>query len=106
MCPDYKQIYSDIINEKFPDKLSDPVIISKLNSLNTTVDILNFDKLIFGEAKYAVEFSNQRLRSYDKNSILEILEYQNKNKLTNIEVANHFKTSRNTISKWKNIFKI
>ena len=103
--PDFKQIYTDIIKEKFPKKINDPVIINKLDSLNTAIDILKFNTFIFGRPEYAVEFKNQRLRSYDESSIREILNYQKKNKLTNTETANHFKTSRNTIAKWKSIYK-
>lgn len=103
--PDFKQIYTDIIKEKFPEKINDPVIINKLDSLNTAIDILKFNTFIFGRPEYAVEFKNQRLRSYDESSIREILNYQKKNKLTNTETANHFKTSRNTIAKWKSIYK-
>lgn len=103
--PDFKQIYTDIIIEKFPEKISDPVVINKLDSLSTAIDILKFNKLIFGQAEYAVEIKSQRLRSYDESSIREILNYQNNNKLTNAETANHFQTSRNTIAKWKSIYK-
>ncbi|MGK6342300.1 helix-turn-helix domain-containing protein [Chryseobacterium sp. DT-3] len=102
--PDFKQIYTDIITEKFPEKINDPSIISKLDSLSTAIDILKFNRLIFGQAEYAIEFKSQRLRSYDESSIREILNYQSKNRLTNTQTANHFKTSRNTIAKWKSIY--
>ncbi|MCW3160468.1 helix-turn-helix domain-containing protein [Chryseobacterium oryctis] len=106
MGPDYKQIYLDILEEKFPEKLRDKTIKKKLNSLESAMDILKLNKMIFGEAKSAMEFKSQRLRSYDESSILEILEYQKKNKLTNIGVANHYKISRNTIAKWKIFYKV
>lgn len=103
--PDFKLIYTDIINEKFPDKMNDPVIRSKLDTLNTAVDILKFNILVFGESEYTILSKSQRLRSYDEASIREILDYQSKNKLTNTETGNHFKISRNTIAKWKSFFK-
>jgi Fic family protein len=106
MAPDYKQIYTDILKEKFPEKLIDNTIKHRLERLHSAIDVLNFNQLIFGEPEYAVGFKNQRLRSYDEESILKILSYQKKNKLNNLQISNHFKISRNTITKWKAIFKI
>lgn len=81
MIPDYKQIYTDILKEKFPEKLIDITIQNKLERLHSAIDILKFNQLIFGEPEYAVEFNNQRLRSYDEESILEILRYQEKKRI-------------------------
>ncbi|SHG37327.1 transposase [Chryseobacterium sp. OV279] len=104
--PDFKLIYTDIINEKFPEKINNPVIRNKLNALHTASDILKFNALIFGQATYSIECKSQRLRSYDEPSVREILNYQKKNRLTNTETANHFKTSRNTIARWKSVYKL
>lgn len=101
--PDYKQIYTDILEEKFPEKLSDTAIRLKLETLHSAFDILKFNQLVFGETEYIVERKNQRLRSYDKESILKILRYQKRNELTNLQVSDLFKISRNTIAKWKRI---
>ncbi|AZB24355.1 MULTISPECIES: helix-turn-helix domain-containing protein [Chryseobacterium] len=106
MIPDYKQIYTDIIQERFPEKLTDTAIRHKLERLNSAIEVLKFNQLIFGEPDYAVGFNNQRLRSYDEDSVLEILRYQKKNGLNNIQLSHHFKISRNTITKWKAIFKV
>ncbi|MDR3024374.1 helix-turn-helix domain-containing protein [Chryseobacterium sp.] len=106
MIPDYKQIYTDILKEKFPEKLIDITIRHKLERLNLAIDILKFNQLVFGDPEYAVEFKSQRLRSYDEESILEILRYQKKNGLSNFQLGSHFKISRNTIAKWKTVFKI
>lgn len=103
--PDFKLIYTDIINEKFPDKLNNPLIKSKLDALHTAYDILEFNALIFGQPEYSIGCKSQRLRSYDEPSVLEILNYQKKNRLTNTETASHFKTSRNTIARWKSVYK-
>ncbi|MDN5476597.1 transposase [Chryseobacterium carnipullorum] len=103
--PDFKMIYTDIITEKFPEKMDSPVIRNKLDALHTAVDVLKFNILIFGEPEYTVLSKSQKLRSYDEPSILEILDYQSKNKLTNTETGNHFKISRNTIARWKTLFK-
>lgn len=106
MIPDYKQIYMDILREKFPEKLIDCKIKSKLEKLQTAIDVVRLNQLIFEETDFTVECKNQRLRSYDEESILNILSYQKKNDLTNLQVSDHFKISRNTITKWKSIFKI
>lgn len=106
MIPDYKQIYTDILEEKFPEKLIDATIRLKLETLHSAFDILKFNQLIFGEPEYAVGFNNQRLRSYDEDSILKILRYQKQNELTNLQLGKQFKISRNTIAKWKTIFKV
>ncbi|HUH25918.1 MAG TPA: helix-turn-helix domain-containing protein [Flavobacterium sp.] len=47
---------------------------------------------------------NQKYRSYDKATIIEILNYQKKNGLNNTQLANHFKLSRNTVAKWERLF--
>ncbi|RKE78793.1 MULTISPECIES: helix-turn-helix domain-containing protein [unclassified Chryseobacterium] len=106
MIPDYKQIYTDILEEKFPEKLLDAAIKLKLETLQSAFDILKFNQLIFGEAEYTVSLNNQKLRSYDQESILRILTYQKRNGLTNLQVSHHFKISRNTIARWKTIFKL
>lgn len=103
MGPDYKQIYTDIIEEKFPEKINDSRIMQKIEGISNVIDIITLNKLIFGEPELLLACGNQKLRSYDQKSILNILEYQKKNKLNNTETANHFKMSRNTISKWKRI---
>jgi hypothetical protein len=41
MIPDYKQIYTDILEEKFPEKLTDTSIKLKLETLHSAIDILN-----------------------------------------------------------------
>lgn len=104
--PDYKQIYTDILEEKFPEKLTDHHIRYQLEALYSAIDVLKFNQLIFGEPDYTTGINNQQLRSYDKESVLKILRYQQKNKLTNLQLSSHYKISRNTIAWWKAIFKI
>ncbi len=48
--------------------------------------------------------TNQRLKSYDRSAILQMLEYQKKHGLNNIQLAKHFKISRNSVAKWKKMF--
>lgn len=104
MGPDYKQIYTDIIKDKYPEKINDMQIKNKIGCIQTVMDILSLNALVFGQAKALIESKNQKLRSYDEHSILKILEYQQKNKLSNSTTALHFKMSRNTIAKWKKFY--
>lgn len=105
MIPDYRQIYEDILREDFPEKWADAAIRNKLDTLDSSIDVLKFNMLVFEAPGYEMEFNNQRLRSYDEESIVKILTYQKKNGLSNLQLSHHFKISRNTIGKWKSIFK-
>jgi len=100
--PDYKRIYTDIINKKNPEKSEEcrNLLVKKELSV---MDILELNKKIFGEEDKTKKTNNHRFRSYQKSDILQILDYQRKNNLNNIQLANHFKTSRNTIAKWRKI---
>lgn len=103
MSPDYKQIYTDIIEEQYPDKKNDLLIKNKIERISTVIDVIAINQLIFGDQHFLMGCDNQKLKSYDKNSMIKILDYQKRNKLSNTKVADHFKMSRNTISKWKKI---
>ncbi|MBE4948459.1 helix-turn-helix domain-containing protein [Chryseobacterium culicis] len=102
--PDYKKIYEDIL-VKYPTKKEQcETILSK--TVFSVKDVITINNIIFPKADQETQFANQRHRSYDKTSILEILDYQTKNKLNNSELARHFKLSRNTVAKWKKQFLI
>lgn len=104
MSPNYQQIYLDIIAEKYPEKMYDSKINEKVYNLVTILDIISLNDLIFEKRNLNIENHNQKLRSYDKKSILAILDYQKKNNLNNSQLSKHYKLSRNSISKWKKIF--
>lgn len=104
MSPNYKQIYLDIIAEKYPEKMYNSKINEKVNNLVTILDIISLNDLIFEKRNLNIENRNQKLRSYDKKSILAILDYQKKNSLNNSQLSKHYKLSRNSINKWKKIF--
>ncbi|MDQ1162419.1 DNA-binding transcriptional regulator YiaG [Chryseobacterium sp. SORGH_AS 447] len=102
MKPNYKLIYSDIIDKKFPDRKKEFQSILSKNDLSF-LEIINLNRKIFqNEAENKRD--NQRHKSYNKSDILQILEYQKKHKMNNSQVANYFRLSRNTVSKWKKIF--
>ncbi|MCT2406257.1 helix-turn-helix domain-containing protein [Chryseobacterium antibioticum] len=101
--PNYKLIYQDIISKKYPRKKSQCNTILEKEELSI-LDVLKLNNLIFGSINKEAQVFNQRLRSYNKTTILEILEYQKINKLNNTQIAIQFKLSRNSVSKWKKIF--
>ena len=103
MAPDYKRIYSDLLNKKYPDKRKE--LTSFFNKENLSVlDIIELDRRIFGTANKQTEDFNQKHRSYSKSDIIKILKYQKRNNLNNSQLANHFKLSRNTVARWKKLF--
>lgn len=69
------------------------------------MDVLILNELIFGnKAKESIGI-NQKYKSYDSQTIHKILNYQRNQGLSNVELANYFKISRNTIANWKKKFK-
>ncbi|WP_314244563.1 helix-turn-helix domain-containing protein [Empedobacter tilapiae] len=96
---DYKKLYHDIIKDKYPSKEKYCKKIMSKKHL-TIFDIMELNKKLFG---YKNINENQKFRSYTREDILNILDYQKINKLNNTQLANHFKLSRNTISKWKKV---
>lgn len=99
--PDYKKIYQEMIISKFPDKAE--VCSNVLNKSEFTfLDVIHIQKIIFGN--YQINNYNQRHRSYDIATIKKILQYQKDNKLNNTQLANQFKISRNSVTKWKKLF--
>jgi len=102
--PDYKTIYMDILNLKFPDKKAECEFFLKKEHLSA-LDILKLNEKIFGAATHReTSATRQKYRSYTKADILEILAYQKKHCLCNSQLANHFKLSRNSVAKWKKMF--
>ncbi len=95
--PNYKRIYKDILDIKHLEKKEECKWILRKKELST-MDILELNKRIFGETE------NQKYRSYSKADILKILDYQQQNQLSNTQLANHFRLSRNTVAKWKKHF--
>ncbi|MDR6465342.1 helix-turn-helix domain-containing protein [Chryseobacterium sediminis] len=101
MNPDYKKIYTDIIEYKKPEKAEACEFFLQKERL-TVLDVIALNKLIFGTAEQST--SNSMFRSYNKESIFHMLDYQKKNNLNNSQLALKFKMSRNTVAKWKKTF--
>ncbi len=92
-----------MIRMKYPEK--EALCSSILNkSLIEPLDIIRLNNIITESSDKKKMQDNQKLRSYDKKTILQILDYQKKNNLNNTETAKHFKLSRNSIAKWKKTF--
>lgn len=100
--PNYKQIFSDIILHKFPDKMEK--CKSYLTKKNLTeLDILTLNDYLFPKTNAKISL-NQKHKSYHISTILEILEFQRLNGLNNIRLAQHYNLSRNTVTRWKKLF--
>lgn len=105
IIPDYKLIYSDILTKRYPGKKERcENILSK--DFITILDVIRLENIIFNQLRKEDVIFNQKLKSYDTETIREILDYQEKFKLTNTQLALHFKLSRNTVSKWKKRFAV
>ncbi len=100
--PDYKKIFNDLITKKFPEKAVECYSLLQKDVLSE-LDIITLNDRIFGNPNKEYEISNQRHRSYKMSVIKDILDYQEKNKLNNSQLARHFKLSRNTVCKWKSL---
>lgn len=101
--PDYKLIYNDILQTKFPEKAKECLPFLKKKTLSA-IDILELNKKVFGRMDEKSFTTNQKYRSYKESDIIKILDYQKKNQFNNSELARHFKLSRNTVAKWRKIF--
>lgn len=98
--PNYKRIFTDILIRKHPEKFTACRAILRKNHL-TVLDILELNRLIFDTENITI---NQRHRSFNEVTILQILDYQKKYDLNNSQLASHFRLSRNTVTKWKKLF--
>ncbi|WP_312994684.1 helix-turn-helix domain-containing protein [Chryseobacterium flavum] len=101
--PNYKQIYLDIIDMKFPHKKTECEKILKKKMLSA-IDIMELNNRIFGTKDQNLKKINQKLRSYNESDILRILDYQRNHRMNNLQVAKLFGLSKNTLTKWRRMF--
>ena len=101
--PFYHKLYADLIRDKYPDKMPDcSGYLQKENW--TALDVIQVNELLFG-SKMRVGLSiDKKHRAYDKESIQQILIYQQNNMLNNNQIANKYGLSRNTVAKWKKLY--
>lgn len=103
MTPDYKRIYTDIINIRYPERKDDfKDLLDKQNI--SAADVLAINRRIFGNSTVDSEILNQKHKAYRRSDIFEMLNYQRAHNLNNSELARHFKVSRNTVAKWRRVF--
>lgn len=101
--PDYKKIFDDIIKKKCPEREEEFKYYFLKNQFSI-MDVITLTSKIFKlNDKDTLDF-NQKHRSYDYRTILKMLEYQQKERLNNTQLANHFNLSRNTVSKWRRLY--
>ncbi len=89
-----------MITDKYPEKAYRCEHFLKKKEL-TTLDIISLNIILCTRDSQQV---NQKLKSYDRSAIFEILSYQKQHALTNMATARYFKISRTTLQKWKRIF--
>lgn len=94
-----------MIRDKYPEK--EFLCRHYLRKENwTALDVLEVNRLLFESRKIKDTSLNEAThRAYDSQSIKQILIYQQKNKLNNNQIAYQYGISRNTIAKWKRLFK-
>ncbi|AZB07655.1 helix-turn-helix domain-containing protein [Chryseobacterium sp. G0162] len=93
--PNYRKIFADIIEMKHPEKKHRCSNILEKKKLSV-LDVVELNTIIFG---YQPE--SQKFKSYDEKAIKEILNHQLKSKLSNTQLAEIYKLSRNTVTAWK-----
>ncbi|AYM99082.1 helix-turn-helix domain-containing protein [Chryseobacterium sp. 3008163] len=98
----YKVLYTDLINKKFPEKMR--ICQNILKKKVSVLDAIKMNDLLFPQKLLEDEQFNQKHKSYMEDDIMKILEYQRINNLTNTQVALKYKLSRNTVAKWKRLF--
>ncbi len=101
--PDYKAIYTDLINKKYPERVNEFQYYLQKKTLKR-IDVIKLNNKILIDYNIQDKRFNQKFRSYQEEEIIEILRYQQKKQLNNTQLAKKFNLSRNTVTKWKKIF--
>ncbi|MCD9855717.1 hypothetical protein LUD75_13420 [Epilithonimonas sp. JDS] len=103
MKPNYTKIYLDLIKFRKKDDVISDSLLEKINNIKIVKDVLEIERELFKNDNSAY---NQKLRCYDEKTVKSILEHQRLNKITNTELGQKYKVSRNTIAKWRKIYSI
>ncbi|RQO42555.1 transposase [Chryseobacterium sp. KBW03] len=101
--PDYVKIYSDMMTLKYPEKIKDCSHFLSKKKLSS-LEVIKLNEIIFGRQSTEKNMIKGKHRSYDKETIMSILNHQKEYSLNNSELSRHYKMSRNTIKKWKDLF--
>ena len=98
LTPDYLLIFQDLAKERYKDLVPNH-IQERIENLNNHLDVLEVNKLIFNQNYSSKETA--QMKAYDRASIEKVLKIQEKDSLSNREIATMFHLSRNTIAKWR-----
>lgn len=101
--PHYVKIYSDLVRMKYPQHWEDVKELLVKDEL-PHFEIERLNKKLFQTNSPNKEQLQKKYKAYDEKTIMQILLHQKKNKLNNLQLAKHFKLSRNTVAKWRKIF--
>jgi len=107
----FKALYFDFLkqtpNLSFELKVELKEYLQLLSKDNlSTKDLMKLNSIIKQNTSYKTDEKRyQQLKSYDEDYILDILEYQRINKLSDRYVCISNKLSRNTLAKWKKRYK-
>ncbi|WP_292011240.1 helix-turn-helix domain-containing protein [Chryseobacterium sp.] len=103
MRPNYTKIYEDLLRLEHPEKLEEPNIKRLLENLNSAEDILNLNEKIFTPSKESLK-DNQKLKTYDRKTMLKLLQYQKQHGFSTNYMSKKYKISRTTLTKWRKTF--
>ena len=102
--PFYHLLYRDMIRDKYPEKAHLCSAYLEKTDWNS-LDVIQVNKILFENEKDKKGIAiDQKHRAYDMDSIKAILREQRDNNMYNCQIANKYRISRNTISKWKLLF--
>jgi hypothetical protein len=102
----YKDIYIKMILEICPEKLNDPIVLWKLDHLDSNISVLDLNNYLFNSENELFSQMDSRLRSYTEEEIVRILIYQKKYNKTNTDIVRKYSCfSRTTLYNWKKRFK-
>ncbi|MEG0926692.1 MULTISPECIES: transposase [Chryseobacterium] len=105
LSPDYRRIFNDILEKKCPEKRDSCQSVLGKKELSV-LDVIRLNELIFGRGNKDSFIMNQKHKSYNETAIIKILNYQKQNRLNNKQLSLHFNLSRNTVTKWRKMFKL
>ncbi len=103
----YKTLYLDFFrdSELLPKSIKQQ-LIKKLeeDQILSFRTLIHLNTIITENTLQPCNKDSACLKSYDRTFIKDVLDFQKKNELSNVEIALRFKLSRNTVSRWRKIF--
>jgi response regulator of citrate/malate metabolism len=102
MRPNYNRIYQDLLQQQHPEKLKCPKIREQLCKLDSTEDILKLNEKLFKQNKETSK-TNQQLKTYDKKTMMKLLNYQKKHGFSTSFMSTKYNISRTTFAKWRKL---